>query len=91
MDALEGLRAKADGAELALVFYAGHGMEGADGNVLAPVDMEVDCTARSKVRRGVPLAGAVQGSKGRAPEDRHSRRVPKRPPAAMSQRAASSR
>src|SRR5262252_860225 len=55
LDALETLRGKADGADLAMVFYAGHGMEGADGNVLAPVDVEVsDCTERA-LRRGVPL------------------------------------
>jgi tetratricopeptide (TPR) repeat protein len=53
--ALETLRNKADGADVALVFYAGHGMEGRDGNVLAPVDMEVvDCT-RLALRRAVPL------------------------------------
>jgi uncharacterized caspase-like protein len=55
-DALETFRDKASGAELALVFYAGHGMEGSNGNVLAPIDMEViDCTKRA-LRRGVPLA-----------------------------------
>jgi uncharacterized caspase-like protein len=49
--ALEALRRKADGAELALVFYAGHGMEGRDGNVIAPVDMEVaDCVERAVCR-----------------------------------------
>jgi tetratricopeptide (TPR) repeat protein len=53
--ALETLRTKAGGADLALVFYAGHGMEGRDGNVLAPIDTEViDCTERA-LRRGVPL------------------------------------
>lgn len=41
--ALKTLEAKAKGAELALVFFAGHGMEAAEGNVLAPVDASVDC------------------------------------------------
>jgi tetratricopeptide (TPR) repeat protein len=54
-DALHALRRKAKGAELALVFYAGHGMEGSGGNVLAPIDMEVsDCTERA-LRRAVSL------------------------------------
>jgi tetratricopeptide (TPR) repeat protein len=54
-EALEALRRKTNGAELALVFYAGHGMEGSRGNVLAPIDMEVsDCTERA-LRRAVPL------------------------------------
>jgi tetratricopeptide (TPR) repeat protein len=54
-DALERFRDKANGADLALMFYAGHGMEGRDGNVLAPIDTEVtDCVERA-LRRGVPL------------------------------------
>ena len=56
LDALDRLREMAEGAELALVFYSGHGMETkVDGNVLAPVDMEVvDCATRA-LRRSVPL------------------------------------
>src|SRR5215471_21405410 len=56
LDVLDRLRDRAEGADLALVFYSGHGMETkADGNVLAPVDMEVvDCATRA-LRRGVPL------------------------------------
>ncbi|MBO0765534.1 MAG: caspase family protein [Hyphomicrobiaceae bacterium] len=54
-EALYALRSKAKGAELALVFYAGHGMEGSTGNVLAPIDMQVsDCTERA-LRRAVSL------------------------------------
>jgi tetratricopeptide (TPR) repeat protein len=54
-EALDALGKKASGAELAVVFYAGHGMEGSRGNVLAPIDMEVsDCTERA-LRRAVPL------------------------------------
>src|SRR5262245_16616561 len=40
-DALDTLQDKAKGADLALVFYSGHGMRGADGDVLAPINMEV--------------------------------------------------
>jgi uncharacterized caspase-like protein len=50
--ALGTLEAKAKGADLALVFYAGHGMDTHQGNVLAPVDAKVDC-ATGDVTRGV--------------------------------------
>jgi tetratricopeptide (TPR) repeat protein len=36
------------------VFFAGHGMEAAEGNVLAPVDASVDCGTWT-VSRGVPV------------------------------------
>lgn len=42
-DALEDFEEEADGADVALVFYAGHGLQTAEGNVLAPVDMEISC------------------------------------------------
>ncbi len=48
------------------MFYAGHGMEAAEGNVLAPIDADIDCE-RQQVARGVlvdevleALAGARQ-------------------------------
>jgi tetratricopeptide (TPR) repeat protein len=64
LDALETLQEKARGADLALVLYAGHGMEGRDGNVLAPIDMEViDCTTRA-LRRGVPLEELFKAAAG---------------------------
>src|SRR5262249_5493198 len=53
-DALETLTEKAKGKELALIFFSGHGMQGPDGNVLAPIDMKVDC-AENTMRRGVLL------------------------------------
>ncbi len=60
------LKAKAQDASLAFVFYAGHGMEAAEGNVLAPVDADVDCE-RQQIARGMlvdevleALAGAKQ-------------------------------
>jgi murein DD-endopeptidase MepM/ murein hydrolase activator NlpD len=46
------LKARAAGAELALVFYAGHGGEGPQGNVLAATDSDFDCQTLA-VRRGV--------------------------------------
>ncbi|MGD9915885.1 MAG: caspase family protein, partial [Rhizobiaceae bacterium] len=42
-DALEAFELKARGADVAMVFYAGHGMQTAKGNVLAPVNMELSC------------------------------------------------
>ena len=60
------LKAKAQDSALAFVFYAGHGMEAAEGNVLAPIDADIDCE-RQQVARGVlvdevleALAGAKQ-------------------------------
>src|SRR5215470_15117425 len=65
LDALDRLREMAEGSELALVFYSGHGMETkADGNVLAPVDMEVvDCATRA-LRRSVPLENVFKAMAG---------------------------
>lgn len=40
---LDRFKVAAIGAELAFVFYAGHGMETGRDNVLAPVDATVDC------------------------------------------------
>ncbi len=64
--AIAQLKAKSQDAALAFVFYAGHGMEAAEGNVLVPVDAAVDCE-RQQVARGVlvdevleALAGAKQ-------------------------------
>jgi tetratricopeptide (TPR) repeat protein len=42
-DVLEDFEEMASGADVAFVFYAGHGMQTEDGNVLAPVNMELDC------------------------------------------------
>ena len=46
------LRGKAAGADLALVYFAGHGMATEQGNILAPTDARVDC-ASGAVTRGV--------------------------------------
>ena len=43
LDALESFQREAQGAEVALVYYAGHGMEVDGKNVVAPTDMEIDC------------------------------------------------
>jgi len=43
LGALGKLEDRAKGADLALVFYAGHGMATEEGNILAPVDAKVNC------------------------------------------------
>src|SRR6185312_7177233 len=45
---------RAAGADLALVFFAGHGMATEEGNILTPVDARVNC-ATGAVTRGVPV------------------------------------
>ena len=54
LDALEEFTATADQARVALVYYAGHGMEIAGRNVLAPRDMEIDCEKKTP-RRAIEL------------------------------------
>lgn len=55
LDALETLKDKSLGADLVLIFYTGHGMEGREGNLLAPIDTSFDCTTRT-VHRAVLLS-----------------------------------
>jgi uncharacterized caspase-like protein len=50
LDALEEFKREAAGAEVALVYYAGHGMEVDGKNVLAPTDMQVECENKTAVR-----------------------------------------
>jgi hypothetical protein len=52
--ALDRLEVSAKGAEMALVFFAGHGLSTEEGNVLAPIDAKVDC-ATGAVRQGVTV------------------------------------
>ena len=50
LDALEKFKRQATGAEVALVYYAGHGMEVEGKNVLAPTDMEIECENKTALR-----------------------------------------
>jgi formylglycine-generating enzyme required for sulfatase activity len=50
LDVLEGFKREAQGAQVALVYYAGHGMEVEGKNVLAPIDMEVECEKKTALR-----------------------------------------
>lgn len=54
LKALDDLAAASDGAELALVFFAGHGLASDEGNILTPIDAKVDCTTGA-VTMGVPI------------------------------------
>ncbi|MGE4246689.1 MAG: SUMF1/EgtB/PvdO family nonheme iron enzyme [Parvibaculaceae bacterium] len=63
LDALENFQQKAKGAELAVVFYAGHGMEIAGKDLLAPVDMEISCDPK-EARRSVGLDKLFEASSG---------------------------
>ena len=54
LNALEDFQAATSGADVALVYYAGHGMELAGENVLAPIDTEVTCEPR-QARRTVKI------------------------------------
>jgi tetratricopeptide (TPR) repeat protein len=64
LDALKRLQERAAGADLALVFFAGHGMATEEGNILAPVDAKVDC-ASGAVSQGVPVE-QIMAATGRA-------------------------
>ncbi|MGE0280046.1 MAG: caspase family protein [Rhizobiaceae bacterium] len=63
LDALEDFRDKADDADVALVFYAGHGMQTAEGNVLAPTDIEISCEDW-RARRAVLLDDVLEAMEG---------------------------
>ena len=54
LDALEKFKREAAGADVALVYYAGHGMEIEGKNVLAPTDMEVECENKTRAPLGRP-------------------------------------
>ena len=59
--ALDKLQASANGAEMALVFFAGHGLATAEGNILTPVDADVDC-ATGSVAQGVRVEQFMQAT-----------------------------
>jgi formylglycine-generating enzyme required for sulfatase activity len=54
LDALEQFKGAADEASVAMVYYAGHGMEVGGKNVIAPTDIEVSCEPK-EARRAVEL------------------------------------
>ncbi len=54
LDALEQFKQTARAADVAVAFYAGHGMEIAGKNIIAPVDTEIVCEPK-EARRAVAL------------------------------------
>jgi tetratricopeptide (TPR) repeat protein len=52
--ALTQLEQRAAGADLALVFFGGHGTATDEGNILTPTDATIDC-ATGAVKHGVPV------------------------------------
>ncbi|WP_421723521.1 SUMF1/EgtB/PvdO family nonheme iron enzyme [Bauldia sp.] len=65
LDALEDFEAVANGAEVALAYYAGHGMEVGGDNIIAPSDAEISCDPK-EARRAVEL-DKLFDALGRAP------------------------
>lgn len=64
LDAIENFKTEASKAQVALVYYAGHGLEVGGRNTIAPTDMEISCEAK-QTRRAVELDKlfeAVQGT-----------------------------
>ncbi len=59
--ALDKLKARAAGADLALVFYAGHGVASEEGNILAPIDADVVCETGA-IAQGVPVERLMQAA-----------------------------
>jgi uncharacterized caspase-like protein len=50
LDALERFERDATGAEVAVVYYAGHGMSIQGKNLIAPTDMEIACEDKTTIR-----------------------------------------
>jgi formylglycine-generating enzyme required for sulfatase activity len=50
LDALETFKREAAEAEVALIYYAGHGMEVGRKNIIAPTDMEIECGNKTTLR-----------------------------------------
>ena len=78
--ALAKLTSEAKGADMALVFYAGHGLASEEGNILAPIDAKVNC-ATGAITQGVLVEDIMRATEPvSAREPPHSRRPP-HPPA----------
>jgi len=60
--ALDRLEKAADDADLALIYFAGHGMQSDEGNILAPTDARVDCRTGG-VTNGVSVERLMQAVK----------------------------
>ena len=67
LDVLEQFKRSADGATVAMVYYAGHGMEIGGKNVIAPTDIEV---AANRRKRGAPSNSTSCSTRSAAPRSR---------------------
>jgi tetratricopeptide (TPR) repeat protein len=59
--ALHTLKARAAGADMALIFYAGHGVATEEGNMLPPIDASLDCKTGA-IAKGVPVELLMQAA-----------------------------
>ena len=62
LQALKQLEQRAAGADLALVYFAGHGLASEEGNILTPVDARVNC-ATGTVTQAVLVEQIVTAAK----------------------------
>lgn len=63
VDALATFEQRAKGADLALVFFAGHGTATPEGNILTPTNATIDC-ATGAVMHGVAVERFMAATKG---------------------------
>jgi tetratricopeptide (TPR) repeat protein len=61
LGALKRLEQRAAGADLALVFFAGHGLASEEGNILAPVDANLNCSTGA-VTNGVVVERIIKAT-----------------------------
>jgi hypothetical protein len=55
LDTLDAFKIETTDAEVALVYYAGHGLEIAGKNIVSPADMEFSCKPEPQTRRMIEL------------------------------------
>jgi tetratricopeptide (TPR) repeat protein len=61
LKALDQLKVRAAGADLALVYFAGHGAATDEGNIVTPIDAKVNCETGA-VTQGVPVEQLLQAA-----------------------------
>ena len=63
--ALDQFEMRARGADVALVFFAGHGMNVAGRNLIAPIDMSLDCSGAA-AENDIALQKLIDAASGAA-------------------------
>ena len=61
LNALTQLEIRAKGADLALVYYAGHGVATEEGNIVVPIDADVNCNTGA-ITKGVKVEQLMQAT-----------------------------